>query len=135
MNMAFNAFTMWKNHHLVLPTKKLVSLSLILLNLLVPLNLLYDRFIISTTLQIQVNYSFYYFLSFVLCLRSIPNLLWWFHRCVEIIEMIWKSIENVPFAYQFIFLPFLSLCLNLISIFITCSRKRHQIRVQDIEKF
>ena len=62
MNIAFNAFTMWKNYHFVLPTKKLVSLSFI------PLNLLYDRFIISTTLQIQVNYSFYYFLSFVLCL-------------------------------------------------------------------
>ena len=54
MNMAFIAFTMWKNHHLVLPTKKLVSLSL------VPLNLHYDRFIIWRTLQIQANCSFYH---------------------------------------------------------------------------
>ena len=60
MNMAFNAFTMWKNHHLVLPTKKLVSLSLILLNLL------YDRFIIWRTLQIQANCSFY-------CVKLVPS--------------------------------------------------------------
>ena len=50
MNMAF---TIWKNHHLVLPTKKLIFLTLILLNLL------HDRFIIWRTLQIQANYSFY----------------------------------------------------------------------------
>ena len=76
-----------------------------------------------------------YFLKFLLCLQSIPNLLWWIHWSVEIIETIQKSIENVPSTNQFIFLPFISLCLYLISVFITCSRKRHQIRVQDIEKF
>ena len=66
MNMAFNVSTMWKNHHLVLPTKKLVSLSLAPLNLLVPLNLLYDRFIIWKTLQIQANCSFY-------CVKLVPS--------------------------------------------------------------
>ena len=59
MNMVFIAFTMWKNHHLVLPTKKLVSLSL------VPLNLHYDQFIIWRTLQIQANCSFY-------CVKLLP---------------------------------------------------------------
>ena len=53
MNLAFNAFTMWKNHHFVLLTKKFVSLSL------VPLNLHCDRFIIWRSLQIQANCSFY----------------------------------------------------------------------------
>ena len=53
-NMAFNASTMWKNHHLALPTKKLVSFSL------VPLNLHYDRFIIWRRNQIQANCTFYW---------------------------------------------------------------------------
>ena len=60
MNMAFNAFTMWKNYHIVLPTKTLVSLSLI------PLNLLYDQFIIWRTIQIQANCSLY-------CVKLVPS--------------------------------------------------------------
>ena len=51
MNMAFNVSTIRKNHHLVLLTKKLASLS--------QLKIHYDRFIIWRTLQILANCSFY----------------------------------------------------------------------------
>ena len=88
MNMAFNASTMWKNHHLALPTKKLVSFSL------VPLNLHYDRFIIWRRNQIQANCIFYW-------VKLVPSKRSNFIKAIQFHQTMVQHFQSCTIIYSF----------------------------------